>query len=657
MSGTHLPEPRTWQRYWPNVLLFVTIAAALFIVQWITNAHKVLHELGDFAANSLLILDAKHLHLLYGNYSRIGVHHPGPAILYVLAAGEALFHDLLHIAPSPFSGQLLAVCFYSAAWIVMIFAIMRDIAGARLPALLFTAVFTATLGLFEPTVFLGPWFPDLYILPFAVVVIAISRLAFGHANRLRALAVASGFVINGHVSFIPMLGVMLIAMLAANLLISLRDPDRRILSVAFLKRHRREILISIGILFLFFVPLLILSLTEHPGPIHDYMEFGGQNKHNPLRDSLKFVGAYWTPDHAFIWGGLLALLLVAGVRAPRPFLRDARALGIAFVAASLALLVYARFGIDYLDRFYLGLFYYSVPALAAGLLALYAYQAIRWQPKTLLAVVVSAAALGATVRATLKPSYYDELYDIHGSAQLYDRLRALPGTGRIVLDVEQKEGGWDFVWGDVVALELYARRQGQDLLCINQSWHLLFTRPARCRPEELNNPRHFYVRPMRMRGMVDAGPDIEGQGLLLYRYGRVLNPVAFTTVSEHADLFRSILGRGWSKVDGEYVWSEGPVAEINLPADPARTAPLQLDLGAFIPRNDLRQHVDVYVDGKLAGSGDFDKLEPRTQVRVALPDPRAAQRIELRIAHPFSPMQYDWGPDARLLGVSIYGIK
>lgn len=657
MSIQHMHDPRGLKRYWPNALLFLVIAVALMYVQWITNAHRVLHEMGDFGANSLLILDAKRLRLLYGNYSRISVHHPGPAILYVLAAGEALFHDLLHLAPSPFSGQLLAVCFYSAAWIVLIFAIMRDITGAALPALLFTTAFTAALGLFEPTVFLGAWFPDLYILPFATVVVAISRLAFGYANRLRALAVASGFVINGHVSFIPMLGVMLIAMLAANWLISRRDPEKRILSAAFLKRHRREILISIGILFLFFVPLLILTVTEFPGPVYDYIAFGGHDKHNTLTEALKFVGAYWTPNRAFIWGGLLALLLLSGLRASNQFLRDARALGIAFIAASLAVLVYAKFGIDYLDRLYLGLFYYSVPSLAGALLVLYLYQLVPWTSKAGLAALVSVAALCATCWAALKPSYYDELYDIHGSAQLYDRLRALPGTGRIVLDVEQKPGDWDYVWGNVIALELHARRQGENLFCVNQNWHLLFTRAARCRPEDLNTARRFYVRPMRTAEMVDAKPDFEGQGLLLYRYGRAIEPVSYTTVLDNKDFTRSILGKGWSDIEGDFVWSKAPVAEIDLPADPKRSSRLRLALGSYIPDKSFRQHIDVFVNGKPAGGWDFDNFEMRRQIEVDLgPDPGATQHIELHIAHPVEPQQYGL-PDTRPLGVSLYGIK
>lgn len=647
------------KRYLPNALLFLVIVVMLLVVQWNTNAHRVLHEQGDFAANSLLILKAKHLHLLYGNYSRIGVHHPGPAIMYVLAAGEALFHDLLHVVPSPFSGQLLAVCFYSAAWIVLIFSIVRGMVGKMLPALLFTMAFTAALGMFESVVFLGAWFPDLYILPFAAVVVAISRLAFGHTDRLRALAVSSGFVINGHVSFIPMLGVMLITMLAANWIISRRDPDKRILSAAFLARHRRDILIAVGILFLFFVPLLILTVTEFPGPLYDYVKFGGNNKHNTLKDSLAYVSVYWQTGYAYYWGALLVVLLLTGLRArATPFLRDARGLGIALIAASLAALVYAKIGIDYLDLKYLELFYYSVPALAGGLALLYLYEAFRWKGRALLAGLLSIAGLVLTYQATLVPSYYDENYNVYGSAQLYERLRALPGKGRIVIDIEQNGGDWDYVWGAVDALQLYALRQGDDLICVNEHWHILFTREGRCRPEELDTPRRFLARATRTERMVDIEPDVEGQGLLLYRHGRMPKPLAYDTVLEHKDAIRKILGKGWADPETDFAWSMGPVAELELPADPHRRRQLRLILGSFLPVKSFSQHVDAFANGKPAGSWDFDNFQPRRQVTLDLgDDPGAAQHIELRIAHPASPKQYGLSVDARLLGVSLYGIK
>jgi hypothetical protein len=648
-------------RYWVPVLLFVLLAAVLLTIQWGANAHKVLHESGDFAANSVQILDAKRLRLLYGNYSRIGTHHPGPAILYMLAAGEWLFHDVLRIAPSPFSGQLLAICFYTAGWFTLLFTVIRRSTGGALPALAYTLVFAGVIGYFDPQVYLGAWFPDLYVLPFAVMLAAIARLAWGHVDSLRALAVSSGFLINGHVSFIPMLGVILIVMLAANLAATLRTPERRILAPRFLRAHVREILVAVGILFLFFVPLLIATITEYPGPLYDYIRFGGGNQPHPLREAFDFVAFFWKPGHAWIWGLALALLLLTGLRASsRDALRDGRGIGIALVGASIALLVYAKFGIDHLELTYVGLFYYAVPAHAAALLALYviqAIQAIRSDAGKWVAGVAAVAGAAGILFGANKMIYYDFSYDIPGTQALYEQLIKVPGSGRIVLDVDPDPEAWEYAWGDVVAIQLHALRQGQDLVCINERWHILFTRPAQCRPEELANPRRFLVRAMRMQGMTLEQPDIAGQGLLMFRHGRTLTPAVYTTVAQQPDYFRQAMGKGWSKMEGDFAWSDGPVAELNLPANPERRM-LSLDLGVFLADRTQRQHFDVVANGNVIGGGDFEFIERRRQFAFDLgPEAAAPQHVEIRIAHPISPQEIGWSVDTRRLGVSLYGIR
>jgi len=60
-----------------------------------------LYTVGDFAANELLVIDAKHFTLLHGHYSRLGFFHPGPYYLYALALGETLSVDLVPLLGSP----------------------------------------------------------------------------------------------------------------------------------------------------------------------------------------------------------------------------------------------------------------------------------------------------------------------------------------------------------------------------------------------------------------------------------------------------------------------------------------------------------------------------------------------------------------------------
>lgn len=659
------------KRYLSWVLLFVLISVLLVGAGWHT-IHMAGPEFADFAANSLLIQDAKHLHLIYGNYSRVGFNHPGPAILYVHAAGELVLHDWLHLVPTPFAGQVVASLLYNAAWMTLVFAIVRRTAG-QAQALLFVVAFVLVALGIDSAIVNGMWFPDLYFFPYAAMLVSIAPLAYGRADTLKALAVASGFLINGHASFIPMLGVMLLFMLAANWLVSRRDLSRRILSRAWLAAHRRTLLAAIGILFLFLVPLLIATVKDFPGPLYDYVHYGRLNKGNRLPDALRFVLLFWGVGKMHAAGLLLAFalaVLLLTVRpaaqakqeaapAPYDFAQAARGLGIAFLASSTAFLYYAKAGIDDLGQTYVGLFYYTVPSMSAALLALFLCRAISEPGARRRAAL--ALALGALVVAwpwLREPPIYTWDYSQPAIADLYGKLHALPGSGRIVLDLEQDPETWGKVSGSILGVQAMAKRQHLDLVCINEHWGIANTRPARCRPEEVASNRRYRVRMADALDPAHGEPDIEANRVALYRVGAAPRPLAFITVKEHPEYFKQILGPGWSTVESDFVWSDGPVARIDLPADPARGRTLTLDLGSYLSGLEMRQHVQAWVDGRPAGQMVWAFDEPRRRFPIDLgPEPGAAKHIELRIAEPVSPKQLGRGEDTRRLGLSLYGIK
>lgn len=651
-------RPHTpFQRQLPNLLMFMALTLALLIAGW-PAIHSVNREVGDFAANSLLIQDAKHLQLLYGNYSRVGFNHPGPALLYVLAAGELVLHDWLRLVPSPFSGQLAAVCFYSAAWMTLIFAMLRRITGAIAPAFLFLGVAVLTIAYCDYQIFTGIWFPDLYFFPFMAMLVAISRLVYGRTDMLRALAVSSGFLINGHASFMVILGVVLVVVLAGNWLVTRREPAQRILTRAFLALHRRQILVASAILLLFFVPLIILTITHFPGPLWDYVKFGRGSKGNTWSQALTYVSVYWGKGLAMVWGVLLLALLVKGVRgAERQFVRDARALGVAFVAATVAVLYYAKKAVDQLDQVYIGLFYYAVPVLAAALVALYLYQAVRSPRKVVAAWVLGAVALAAAWPSVSKRVEYDYNFNRDGVAELYEKLRALPGSGRIVLDLGNGND-WGEIWGNTLGVQAYARRQGVDLFCVNENWHISNTRPAQCRPEELATARRYQVQLTGAPKLQLGNPDIEELSLTLYRHGERLPAPPFVLLQEQPQSIKPLLGEGWANVEGEFVWSIGPVARINLPADGRRGDEVALDIGAFMPDIYFHQPLEIVVNGKPVQQLVLNAFNRRRQLRIPLGgDSGAEQHIELRIGQPVSPQERGLSADARKLGVSLYGIR
>ena len=83
-------QPGRRRRWW----VMTAPAVALFVLLCVRNRFLFttrLYEQADMGANSILIEQARHFTLLVGNYSRDHFHHPGPAYLYVQAAGESVF--------------------------------------------------------------------------------------------------------------------------------------------------------------------------------------------------------------------------------------------------------------------------------------------------------------------------------------------------------------------------------------------------------------------------------------------------------------------------------------------------------------------------------------------------------------------------------------
>ena len=83
-----------------TAIVALSIAAILCIRNfWVFSLP--IREDGDYAANSILVNQAVHFHLLVGNYSREGFNHPGPAFLYIQSFGQDVFYTALHLVPAP----------------------------------------------------------------------------------------------------------------------------------------------------------------------------------------------------------------------------------------------------------------------------------------------------------------------------------------------------------------------------------------------------------------------------------------------------------------------------------------------------------------------------------------------------------------------------
>jgi hypothetical protein len=501
--------------FWRPCAIFLVAAAALLASNW-TAIRAVNIESWDFAANTLLVLDAKNGGLLKGNYSRVGFNHPGPAILYVLAGGELLLHDWLQLVPSPFSGQLAATALYNAFWITLLFGLARATTRSASAGALALACLLLTLAILERHSFAGPWFPHLYMLPFAVFLAAAARLACAEPDALWPLSLSAGFLTNGHASFLSILGITLLAACAGNLLLRrTRDRDKLLLGRAFLTKNRQRLLLALALLALFFVPLLLETLKHPPGPLATYMAFAKQRTPNSLSQAFTYVAQYWGGSAPLLAGvaGLLLTPLLLG-RAPRQ-VRDA-VVGLVSVllGATLATLFYAVYGVDHLDQTYIGLFYYLAPAMSAALAASLLCGLLPATRRTLLAWTFTGLILTLSLALISEKHRYAHRYHAPAVAELYGRLETLATRGRVVLEMDLTQGG--DVWANLVGAEVYAKRRGKDLFCV-KNWHIIFTGSARCAPEELANNEQFLVAKQSPRA--DSGPEpaFRSADLVFYR--------------------------------------------------------------------------------------------------------------------------------------------
>jgi hypothetical protein len=656
-TAQKLPRRRALWLYAGLLLLLAIIFAAS---NW-PAIMTVNLELGDFAANSLLIQDAKSLSLVHGNYSRVGFNHPGPAILYVLMLGEVVFHDWLHVAPSPFSGQLLAVALYNAAWLVAIFAIVRRSVRSTAGVALFTAALVLALGFADSNIFAGIWFPHLYVLPFATVVLAASRLVYGKLDSLIALGVSTGFLLNGHVSFVAIVGIVMICVLAANYVIARRSETPRVLAPSFLRAERSAALRLVGIVLLFLVPLAIACMIDPQSPVRLYLAFSKGNHHNSLRQAVHYVGGYWEGALGAVCVTALLAALVLLVRSVRSVREFGAGLLVAMAGGSLALLYYAKVGIDMLDYKYIGLFYYAVPAFAAALAVLCAYATLRRLPaRNVTAVILAGIALVMAFKEIRRSPVYMEQFNQPVVAEWYDALRAVESPGRLVLDLDNAVD-WGFVWRNILGVEIYGKRRHTDLFCVNQNWHISFTRAAVCTEQELATSTRLFVRPSAASDSVLGKPIIDRGGLSVYRVAKPELPVGVPfKVGEQVIAYNNyILKSGWSTIEPKegFIWSLDNTARLDLHIKHDSATRLLLDLEGFIPKPDYVQEAQIEMDGKPLVSVRFTQQDNRKQVSVPL-GPRNSDdvTVTLRFSHPISPQQAGVSSDPRVLGVRLYGI-
>lgn len=647
------------EAWWIRLVLMTVLSALLVAASWPVILDVTL-EVGDFAANSLLIQDAKSLQLFTGHYSRLGFHHPGPAILYVLAAGELLFHDVLHIVDYPISGQVIAAAVYNACWLFAIFSMLVRMLGSNTSALLGTASFAFAAALFEPSVLNGLWPPHLFLFPFATMLLAASRVSSGHTDSWLALAVSSGFLINGHISFVAIIGIIFLVIAARFAVQQIRSPATPRSSYnAFLATHGKQAILFLVVVSLFLVPLLIETVLRFPGPVAKYLTFSGGNEPNSIGEAIVFTAHYWgTVFPMSLCLALLGVLVVMALVRRDSLGRELRSLTITLLAATLAMGFYARYGVDYLDMTYVGIFYYAVPALTIATAIACLFQRFNNIGMSAIALVLASLFIAGTLAQARHPAPYMGMYDQPEVEELYRSLDSLNHDGRLVLELNSG-ANWAEIWSNSAALLAYARRQNNDSICINNNWHISFTHASKCTPEDVHQGRRLLVLHASDDARVTEGRLGGGSELSLYPFTPLdLVGKGYISISAQPLLFSGqLLKGGWSPVGQEFVWSQDNKAQLVVSVSPDFNGSLTLDLDAFLPTPTAQQNVQIAINEQLQQPLLFDANNSRQQ--VAFPAEASDNNlitIDFHIETPLSP--WDFGStDKRKLGVALYGLQ
>lgn len=475
---------------------FLVVTVVLLVRNGYLFSTKI-YENQDFAANSIAVLQAKHFQLLTGNYSKEGFFHPGPAFLYVMAAGESLFHDALHLVPTPWNGQLIAILLLNSALIGATLAVIaRHARSARvvLVCLLLALAFVAV----HPLTVNSEWFPYLYFAPVLLMLVSAASVGTGETFALPTLAISAWLCVHGQAEFLLFAPATVVVALVG--LCTAHRTDIR----GMIRSTRRHWIGALVISALFALPIFLYTVTNWPGEFGAYLRYrttaaNSHLIHHSLATSFGFVLRFWwpgTPTDAadrggrYVALGIVVVALLLALRCPVPGLRRFLLWMLAMAGVmSVLFLLYAQTSVENTDisqQSYLGYFYWAAPlvvALAAGAGA--AAYLPRWRATVIaLAAAVTAVAVVAAIVPQRQDNPNDPPAKYYGVPQLPQLVHTLATAahGRPV-EVTIRSSAW---W-DAVGVVAYADRTGVRS-CVGgfreRRWQYLFRPQSICTPGE-----------------------------------------------------------------------------------------------------------------------------------------------------------------------------
>jgi hypothetical protein len=498
-------------------------AAALVVLLCVRNRFLFstrLYEDADMGANSILIEQARHFTLLVGNYSKDHFHHPGPAFLYVEAAGESLFWAGLHLVPTAWNGQLLATYLLSALLLSLAVGVGYDWARSLRGAAACFAAVTA-LAVVHPGVLSTDWMPYMYVPAYAAFVVAAGSVAAGRARDAWIMALAGWFLINGHVCFLLFVPVITCTVLAAVLW---RRRRRLGASARSLFVTQRRVWVPVVVISVVFALPIAVNLALHwPGPFGQYLAYASSSKAggHTLAQAVRLALWYWWP-YQYAWvvpvAGYAVAVAVTRWLAPARLRGFLTALLAVNAVSSLVFLYYVLTGVGVLNEQYVGYFYWSAPLITLLVIVLGLVEAMPARLGAAMALGTAALALaGLAVAPQARTSTNSSDPAVLASGPDTDQalpamvsaLAARAGGRMIVLRFDHQS------WPDITGFLVQAERTGVRACVANPIWTFMITSQFVCTSAEISAGRAFWFLPSAPRSeiigrlrqaVVTAGP-------------------------------------------------------------------------------------------------------------------------------------------------------
>ncbi len=663
-----------------GVILLGVLAVAhrtrLFVAPW--------HEHSDYAINALQIERAGEFREIYGNQSRFGFFHPGPAFFYVYAAGEKVLFDWLHLVPSRYNAHLLAGLGLQVLFFTLALAVAED--WIRRPlfvplALLAAAVHFGLAG----NAFVDIWPPRVLLMPFLCLLVAGASVAAGRGRDLPWLVLAGCFLVHGHVAQPLFVGPVVLGAVAALRLRARGAPGG---GVAWWRSNCGAVATSAACVAIFLVPLgldLMAGAESNLARIAGFAHFHRGFATSWWRALLYFAGFLcylrkpeeFLPDHQpgradfigehvgayFAWAGIVAVALGGVVwiwwRGRKEDARGARlqetrafvfALTVVVGVASLLCLRWGRSQIggmfEYNGYFYYGLLYavlllacaavseLTVPAPRwAGALVCVAAIAVAWRRQEPPAIDYSTTAIPAAVGAALRadPAPEAPKYLVFGFSN----------------------------WGEAASTALALQRDGKRFVA-DANWGRRFAPGATFEPAPPDFDLHGYsLWRISYLGPQDAGRKFRDD-LKLYFEPLPLDPMNAEIgcgADQNLELYTLF---GFASADGAATWTMRPYAGLIF-RSPSVTADIAVAITAepaALPGKLGEQPMTLSVNGREVFSCTLRARETvRTVVPAAVWNQRAPVRMVLHLPKAIRPEDYGPPTERRELGWHIEKIR